>query len=102
MQERNTARGGKDSIDHARGAHDDIANAAAGALVLAISGKRKRTAITTSTYGVCERAGGPVAGQRRSPLRTPVKPLRLRVERYREAEALKLKERGGWDARRAR
>jgi hypothetical protein len=31
--ERRTARGGKDSIDHAPGAHDDIANAAAGALV---------------------------------------------------------------------
>jgi hypothetical protein len=33
--ERRTARGGKDSIDHSPGAHDDIANAVAGALVLA-------------------------------------------------------------------
>jgi len=33
--ERRVARGGKDSIDHAPGAHDDLANAAAGALVLA-------------------------------------------------------------------
>jgi hypothetical protein len=33
--ERRTARGGKDSIDHAPGAHDDLINAAAGALVLA-------------------------------------------------------------------
>ncbi|MBI4516471.1 MAG: hypothetical protein HY699_11725 [Deltaproteobacteria bacterium] len=32
--ERRTARGGKDSIDHAPGAHDDIANAAAGAVIL--------------------------------------------------------------------
>ena len=31
--ERRTARSGKDSIDHAPGAHDDIANAVAGALV---------------------------------------------------------------------
>jgi len=31
--ERNTARGGKDNIDHVRGGHDDVANAAAGALV---------------------------------------------------------------------
>lgn len=31
--ERRTARGGRDSIDHAPGAHDDAANAAAGALV---------------------------------------------------------------------
>src|SRR5262249_59408402 len=33
--ERRTARGGKDSIDHAPGAQDDIANAVAGALVTA-------------------------------------------------------------------
>jgi hypothetical protein len=32
--ERRTARGGKDSIDHQPGAHDDLANAACGALVL--------------------------------------------------------------------
>jgi phage terminase large subunit-like protein len=32
--ERRVARGGKDSIDHPQGAHDDVANAAAGALVL--------------------------------------------------------------------
>jgi hypothetical protein len=32
--ERRTGRGGKDSIDHPPGAHDDLANAAAGALVL--------------------------------------------------------------------
>ena len=33
--ERRTARGGRDSIDHAPGAHDDVANAVAGALLLA-------------------------------------------------------------------
>jgi hypothetical protein len=33
--ERRTARGGRDSVDHSPGGHDDIANAAAGALVLA-------------------------------------------------------------------
>jgi hypothetical protein len=31
--ERRTARGGRDSIDHCPGAHDDVANSAAGALV---------------------------------------------------------------------
>ena len=31
--ERRTARGGRDSIDHPRGAHDDLANSAAGALL---------------------------------------------------------------------
>jgi hypothetical protein len=34
--ERRTARGGRDSIDHAPGAHDDIANAVAGALLMAM------------------------------------------------------------------
>lgn len=33
--ERRTARGGKDSVDHPPRQHDDLANAAAGALVLA-------------------------------------------------------------------
>jgi hypothetical protein len=31
--ERRTSRGGRDSIDHAPGSHDDVANAAAGCLV---------------------------------------------------------------------
>jgi hypothetical protein len=38
--ERRTARGGKDSIDHAPGSHDDAANAVAGAIVLAIGGRQ--------------------------------------------------------------
>ena len=33
--ERRTARGGRDSIDHAPGGHDDLANAVAGAILLA-------------------------------------------------------------------
>jgi hypothetical protein len=33
--ERRTARGGKDSIDHSPGSHDDLINSAAGALLLA-------------------------------------------------------------------
>ncbi len=36
--ERRVSRGGKDSIDHQPGGHDDVANAAAGALVLAAEG----------------------------------------------------------------
>ena len=35
--ERRASRAGKDSIDHARGAHDDVANAVAGALVYAVA-----------------------------------------------------------------
>jgi hypothetical protein len=37
--ERRTARGGRDSIDHPPGGHDDVANAAAGALLLATKPK---------------------------------------------------------------
>jgi hypothetical protein len=33
--ERTTKTGGRDRIDHPRGVHDDVANAAAGALVFA-------------------------------------------------------------------
>jgi hypothetical protein len=37
--ERRTARGGKDSIDHADGAHDDLANSVAGAVLAATAKK---------------------------------------------------------------
>ncbi len=37
--ERRTARGGRDSIDHAPAAHDDLANAVAGVLLLATKGR---------------------------------------------------------------
>jgi phage terminase large subunit-like protein len=40
--ERKSSPGGRDKIDHARGGHDDIANAAAGALTLA-TGKSKQS-----------------------------------------------------------
>lgn len=41
--ERRTARGGRDSIDHAPGAHDDVANAVAGALALAVEPQPRTT-----------------------------------------------------------
>ena len=39
--ERRTSRGGRDSIDHAPGGHDDVANAVAGALLAATAKKPK-------------------------------------------------------------
>lgn len=52
--ERRTARGGRDSIDHAPGGHDDIANAVAGALTtVAVPQARLRI-----TVGVCPALGG--------------------------------------------
>ncbi len=42
--ERRTARSGRDSIDHSPGAHDDVANVAAGALLLAHAGSTVRPA----------------------------------------------------------
>lgn len=47
--ERRTSRSGRDSIDHPPGAHDDLANAAAGALVFAT---RSRQGAVMQTYGV--------------------------------------------------
>jgi hypothetical protein len=40
--ERRVSRGGRDSVDHAPGGHDDVANATAGALVLAAEGLSSR------------------------------------------------------------
>jgi hypothetical protein len=52
--ERRVARGGKDSVDHAPGGRDDLANAASGALVLAVE------KVTSLVGGVSiPRAGSP-------------------------------------------
>ena len=51
--ERRVARGGKDSIDHAPGARDDVANAAAGALVRVI-GQLSGTVAFEETYDFSE------------------------------------------------
>ena len=45
--ERRTARSGRDSIDHAPGAHDDVANAAAGALLAAHVAHKQRIRVVT-------------------------------------------------------
>jgi hypothetical protein len=50
--ERRTARGGRDSIDHGPGAHDDLANCVAGVLTT-VSGRQRR--IRTGVFGY----GGP-------------------------------------------
>jgi hypothetical protein len=50
--ERRTARGGRDSIDHPPGAHDDLANAALGCLLLATEKQRNaRIGITLDGAG---------------------------------------------------
>jgi hypothetical protein len=51
--ERRTARGGRDSIDHRPGSHDDICNAAAGALVLAAV--RPRDVLVGPVIGIAPR-----------------------------------------------
>src|SRR5262245_12857635 len=43
--ERRTTRGGRDSIDHAPGAHDDIANAVAGVFDVIVAGPGVPTAV---------------------------------------------------------
>lgn len=47
--ERRTSRGGRDSIDHAPGAHDDVANAVCGGLVLAVAGGAGMPPISDAT-----------------------------------------------------
>ena len=59
--ERRTARGGRDSIDHPPGGHDDLINAAAGALVTAAAGGFILTEDWVNSFGESVRAG-----QRRS------------------------------------
>jgi hypothetical protein len=53
--ERRTARGGRESIDHAPNAHDDVVNAAAGALVEAGAGTRF-TPLTLTRLGATRRS----------------------------------------------
>lgn len=54
--ERRTARGGRDSIDHAPGGHDDVANAVAGVLTTV------RSRRTTCMYTEESIGGGPLYG----------------------------------------
>lgn len=60
--ERRTARGGRDSIDHAPGGHDDIANVVAGALLLAAA--RSQPIIITPE--ILARSRAPVANRGRA------------------------------------
>jgi hypothetical protein len=48
--ERRTSRSGRDAIDHARGAHDDVANAAAGAIYSAASKTQVRACVMPLTW----------------------------------------------------
>ncbi|WP_334539576.1 terminase large subunit domain-containing protein [Bradyrhizobium sp. AZCC 1708] len=56
--ERRTARGGRDSIDHAPGAHDDLCNAAAGAILTAYGADRSRLRMFTVVDGLASGSGG--------------------------------------------
>lgn len=51
LLERHVARGGRESIDHPPGAHDDLANAAAGALLLAADRSRQPARRLKLTWG---------------------------------------------------
>ena len=78
--ERRTSRAGRDSIDHAPGGHDDLANAAAGALVTATERKpRMRMGLSTLPDGKSHWHG-------EEPLRA-----RIRIVRITEQEAIKEK-----------
>jgi hypothetical protein len=53
--ERRTGASGRDSVDHRRGQHDDVANAAAGALVIASQAIGLRATLPP-TFTSCNRA----------------------------------------------
>jgi hypothetical protein len=67
--ERRTARGGRDSVDHPPGAHDDVANAAAGVLVNVASRRGGHLVISDAAL---VRAARPRPPQSRYGSRTPV------------------------------
>jgi hypothetical protein len=83
--ERRTARSGRDSIDHAPGGHDDLANAVAGSLLLALA-KKPRIRVGTIDFA----STGKVTwhGER--------EPLRIRTIHVTEQEALRQKAEGTW------
>lgn len=78
--ERRTSRGGRDSIDHAPGGHDDCANAVAGALLLAVSRR--------GFFLINGRRPLPDGKPDWSPAGGPsyVEPLRIRVESVSERD----------------
>ncbi len=84
-----TARSGRDSIDHAPGAHDDLANAVAGALLGAQNAQKSRMLIGTYGYGC-----GPITwrdpktGEEIDPkTMEPIRRTQFRVVRIPEASA---------------
>jgi hypothetical protein len=86
--ERRTARSGRDSIDHPPGAHDDVANACAGALLSALNAHRRGALIGTYGYG------GPITwrdaatGEEIDPeTREPIRRTRIRTVTVAEALA---------------
>ncbi len=82
--ERRTARGGKDSIDHAPRQHDDVANAAAGALVLAAHKPLRKSAVWGNDH----------LQQQAQPLPTPHTPEWI-IE-HEAAERLRTSDRDQW------
>lgn len=82
--ERRSVRGGRDSIDHPRGGHDDIANSAAGCLVLAsgVTGKKKRRAV----FGFEGSAPVITGGDQHAAMRELIALTKQRVEEQAELE----------------
>jgi hypothetical protein len=64
--ERRTARGGRDSIDHAPGAHDDIANAACGALLLASTAEANQVKWSWTSVSMAPGASARIESNRES------------------------------------
>jgi hypothetical protein len=78
--ERRTARSGKDSVDHPPGSHDDVANACAGALVLAMPS-------TQGVLGVVEYGKKVASGEYANPLQFPNPAAAMKSTKPEQAQA---------------
>ena len=87
--ERRTSRAGRDSIDHAPGAHDDVANAVAGALLLATAKRPQAWVGAADPDGVVHylAKNNPQMLEPRT---------RIKTVRVTEQEALRQKAEGSW------
>ena len=90
--ERRSVRGGKDSIDHPSGGHDDVANAAAGAVVHVTGVGSKKKRVVRFSFG-----DGP-SGMERNPhemMREMIASTHARLDRQAEADWDRVKEAEG-------
>lgn len=86
--ERQTARGGKDSIDHARDQHDDLANALAGAVTTALAATVREMVFVPPPVWSANRGWNDTAAPAPAPAPAPASPAPAAPQRQ-AAEQIK-------------